>query len=347
MKKIELNFKDKSVPVYAGEEIKNLLKYTEGRNVLLVTDNVIAPIYWPFLPEVEIVEIDAGEAYKTMETVEYLYKEFIDHNIDRNSLVIGFGGGVVLDIVGFAASTFMRGVPFAFMPSTLLAQVDASIGGKNGYNYIGAENFMIKNLIGSVNQPEFILTDYNLLKTLSLDHIANGFAEVIKTALITDPSMFERIEAKSSKLFDLEIEFISEIIPECIEAKGRIVTEDEKESGLRKILNFGHTFGHAIEPLLEAEEGSEHGKAISIGMVKALEISENIKGLDKNLSERVKKVLARIALPIDFKGGEENIIELLGNDKKKNADKIDFILLEAIGKPVIEAIDIEELGKMF
>ncbi|MCX6153806.1 MAG: 3-dehydroquinate synthase [Candidatus Kapabacteria bacterium] len=280
----------------------------------------------------KIIEIPAGEDSKSFETIEYIINKFIEFGVDRSYFILGFGGGVVCDITGFAASIFHRGLRFGFIPTTLLAQVDASIGGKNGINFNN-----IKNVCGIIRQPEYILSDYRTLQTLEQSEFENGLSEIIKTALVADSELYDIIEAFS----DISnLQMLEQIIFRTAMAKAKIVESDETETGLRKILNFGHTFGHAVESIAKIS----HGRAVGIGMIKALELSVKLNNLDPEILIRVKKLLIKFNLPYEIEIDQKPLIDKILKDKKKESDKMNFILLDKIGKARIKEISIREIS---
>ena len=254
--------------------------------------------------------------------------------IGTDAVLVGMGGGVVCDITGFVGATFKRGVKFGFIPTTLLAQVDAAIGGKNGVNHNN-----VKNVIGLVRQPDFIIFDHDLLSTLPKKELTSGFAEVIKTALIGSAELFDLLESDHVQPLLLDKNIMAGIIGSCVEIKAGITSQDEFDTGKRQILNFGHTIGHAIEAI----SGLSHGQAISIGMVHALELSRLHCRLPESSIGRIKKLLMKFQLPTEYKTDTNEIIGKLIHDKKINDDIVNFILLEDIGQPIIKNIQIDYL----
>ena len=265
--------------------------------------------------------IPSGEYSKSLDVYETLINYIIKINLSRKSLIIALGGGVVGDLAGFVASTYMRGIDFCIVPTTLLSQVDSSVGGKVGIN-IG--NF--KNIIGSFYQPKLTYININSLNTLCDDDFLSGMSEVIKYGIIYDYSFLYFLKVNSGKILNKEKESIYYIIKKCVEIKSKIVLEDEKESGLRKILNFGHTFAHGLENLLHIS----HGYAVSIGMSIAFKLAfyENL--IEKNYYDYFLEVLSLYNLPISFysddKDIENKILQIIKSDKKNNFGKINFIL---------------------
>lgn len=286
--------------------------------------------------------LEDGEKYKNLESIEKIYSKLIEQNFDRTSQIIAFGGGVLGDTAGFAAATYMRGIDFIQIPTTLLAQVDASIGGKVGINHS-----LGKNLIGAFHQPKIVLIDINLLHTLSHRELNNGLAEVIKYSMIKDADLFNYIEENTFNLRDISEEIMETIVYKCAEIKADIVMADEREADIRRILNFGHTVGHAIEAAYHYS-GLKHGEAISLGMVVATYISLNRGLVAPSVLERLKNLLNVFALPIEndnrlFEFDLHKIIDLIMHDKKVKAGDIFMVLSKGIGSAIIEKVNKKEI----
>jgi len=254
---------------------------------------------------------------------------------DRSSFIVGIGGGVVCDIAGFVASIYLRGVRFGFVSTTLLSQVDASVGGKNGVNLGG-----YKNMMGVFNQPEFVICDMDLLKTLPERELLSGLAEIIKHAAIGDPKLFSYLEENYEKALKLDPQVIEKLVSDSIDIKSSIVNWDEKEKGARRKLNFGHTFGHAIEKTA----GISHGEAVSVGMVIASELSKKKGYLSPEETEKIVTLLKKLKLPYRIQIDHSGVLDALKKDKKRNGSSIHFVLLRAIGEAVVERISIKELA---
>ncbi len=308
------------------------------KDAIFITDDNLASIYQEFLTGKQTIVVKNGEKNKNLSTMDMIYDQLIEMGADRRSFIIGFGGGMVTDIAGFAASTYMRGINFGFVPTSLLAMVDASIGGKNGVNHR-----MYKNMIGNFNQPEFVLIDSRFLDTLPDEEYINGMAEAIKHLLIADKKGFEYYSENTAEFLDKNREKLSSFLCSQTKIKVDIVNRDEKEAGERKKLNFGHTFGHAIEKL----SGLKHGFAVSVGMVIAAKISEKLGFLSLNDVEIIKNTLIKTGLPVNTDLPSDKILETMQKDKKKHGDSIDFVALEEIGKAKIVSMKIEELSKIF
>jgi 3-dehydroquinate synthase len=338
MKKINIDVNTGSSLILINEKLCNLHKYISSEKVVIITDKIVQNYYGKFFLYPNVIEIGVGEKVKNLDTLRYIYKKLTDFGLDRSSFIVGIGGGVVCDIAGFAASTYLRGIRFVFVPSTLLAQVDAGIGGKNGVNFEG-----YKNIIGVINQPEFVICDTDLLKSLPEKEIICGFAEIVKCALIKNASLFSYFEENYKKALKLDYEVITNLIYESILIKSSIVNRDNEEKGERKLLNFGHTMGHAIE----ITANLRHGEAVSIGMIIASIISKK-KGLLSSYDiNRIKNLLGRLKLPalpqFNIRVNIKKALNALQKDKKRIGNNIDFILLNAIGTAFIEKISINEL----
>ncbi len=333
MKTKKFEGKNGSSLIYLDESVSNLDSYLTADKNIIITDRNVGKLYSSSFPDAEIIEIEPGEKSKNLRTVEHIYERFLDCEIDRHSFVIGIGGGVVCDIAGFAASTYMRGMGFAFVPTTLLAQVDASIGGKNGVNFKG-----YKNIIGTIDQPDFVLMDHKFFETLPMKEVQNGFAEVIKSAAIYSKDLFRFLEDNQETVPDLESKAIKRIIGETVDIKLQIVSKDEFEEGERRKLNFGHTFGHAIEK----NSSYTHGEAVSMGMVMAVDISVSRGLLPPADAERLKRVIKNYGLPHKIDMDTEQLRDAIRKDKKRTGDMVKFVFLKDIGDGVIMDIPLSE-----
>ncbi len=334
MKAIEIHGDTGDSTILVGEVLESLGKYAPLEKTVVITDTNVSRHYQKDFPPCEVIEIKSGEKIKTLETVKEIYQRLTEIEADRSSFIVGIGGGVVCDIAGFVASTYMRGVRFGFVSTTLLSQVDASVGGKNGVNLGG-----YKNMVGVFNQPEFVICDLNLLKTLPGKDLLSGFAEIVKHAIIGDPELFSYLEENYERGLSLDTKVINRLVCDSIVIKSSIVNRDEKETGERRKLNFGHTFGHAIEKTT----GASHGEAISAGMVIASVLSNKRGSLSSEDTEKIEGLLEKLKLPTRLPFDLETVLDALRKDKKKNGDSINFVLLRAIGHAVVEKISIKEL----
>ncbi len=337
MQKTEYKFSNKTIGCYFNAAFSSLEKLVDNDKVVFITDSNIASIHADKFLGKKIIVIPAGEENKQQSTVDFVIGELIKLQADRTTFIVGVGGGVVTDIAGYAASVYMRGVKFAFVPTSILAMVDASIGGKNGVD-VG----IYKNLVGVIRHPEFLLYDFSFLETLPDEEWVNGFAEIIKHACIKDREMFEYLNENSLENFKSSLEKISELIRKNVEIKYNIVSNDEQETGERKLLNFGHTLGHAIENIYELS----HGNAVGIGMAAACVISEKINNFSSGEKENVIELIKKYHLPVELKFDKEKVWQVLLMDKKKSGDSMNFVLLNKIGDGIIKKIPLPELKEL-
>jgi len=313
--------------------IDKLPEITINKKVAIITNPTVAGFHINYLlnnlktKELKIITLPDGEEYKKFEYINFALDRMFDAKYDRNSVIIAFGGGVIGDMSGFAASIFLRGIEFIQIPTTLLSMVDSSVGGKTGVN-----NKYGKNLIGAFYQPEAVYIDPYFLSTLPKREFNAGMAEVIKMATMFDYNYFENLENKALS--------IEEIIKRSVELKAEVVNQDEKEKGIRSVLNYGHTFGHVIENLTNYNTYL-HGEAVAIGMVMANELSVELGFLSDAEAERIKNLLQQYDLPTTFSIADtEEFYEHFFADKKTLENKIKFIIPEKIGKyKIVENID--------
>jgi len=320
--------------------IQKLPEIELDSKVAIITNPKVSGLHINYLTnklkakELIIITLPDGEEYKNWQSVEYALDRLFDAKYDRNSTLIAFGGGVIGDMTGFIASIFLRGVKFIQIPTTLLSMVDSSVGGKTGIN-----NKYGKNLIGTFYQPEAVYIDTYFLKTLEKREFAAGMAEIIKMAVMFDKDFFEKIKNEQISL--------EEMIKRAVELKAMVVSEDEKEKGIRSVLNYGHTFGHVIENLTNYKKYL-HGEAVSIGMVMANELSRELGYLDEKEAKKIKEVLKKYSLPVDF--NINNLDEFYNHfflDKKTSNNEIKFIIPEKIGKyKIVKNIDKEKVMKV-
>ncbi len=335
MRKMALETPGGKCVIAVGESIGRLSDYCGTGKLVIITDANVRRLHGSIFPKGEIIEIGTGEENKTLATVEKIYEKLLEMEFERSGMIVGIGGGIVCDVAGFVASTYLRGARFGFVPTTLLAQVDAAVGGKNGVNFHG-----YKNLVGTIRQPEFVLCDFELLKTLPQRELACGFAEIIKSAAIGDAQLFSYLEQHAGNAMALQRTAIEKSVHDSLAVKIAIVQKDEAEKGERRKLNFGHTLAHAIEKTVK---GVQHGEAVALGMVAAARISVARGNLQQKDALRLEKLLAMTGLPTKMELNSAAIIEAIGKDKKREGGKINFVLLEGIGNAVVEKIPIEEL----
>ncbi|QTA87950.1 3-dehydroquinate synthase [Desulfonema magnum] len=337
MKTLEIHGSGGDSTIMIGERLRNLKTYIPVEKTVIITDTNVRRLYQKEFPPCEVIEIGSGEAIKTLDTVQFIYEKLVNLEADRSAFIVGIGGGIVCDIAGFVASTYLRGVRFGFVSSTLLSQVDASVGGKNGVNFKG-----YKNMVGVFNQPEFVICDLNLLKTLPESERLCGFAEIVKHAAIADPDLFAFLEENHEAALELDTKVIEKLVCDSVVIKSSVVNQDEKEKGERRKLNFGHTLGHAIEKTAHVR----HGEAVSAGMVAACAISVNRGCLAIEDAKRVETLLHNLKLPTRLEADRENALDALKKDKKREGEHINFVLLDAIGHAIVEEIPIRELEKV-
>lgn len=307
---------------------------SKDRSVILTDEHVFAANKRRFKGWKTIV-IPAGEQYKHQATVDNIIEQLLAFGADRKTLLVGVGGGVVTDIAGYVAGIYMRGIPCGLVPTSLLGMVDASIGGKNGID-VG----VYKNMVGLIRQPSFLLFDTTWLRTLPLNEWRNGFAEIIKHACIKDAAMFRLLQSHTLAAFKKDGKLLQSLVKRNVLIKTRVVVNDEFEQGERKLLNFGHTLGHAIENRYRLS----HGEAISIGMVYAAALSEKLTGFRQ--AQQVKELLQRYGLPVQYGFNREEAFKVLRQDKKKNKDSIHYILLEKIGKGAMQLLPFDQLENL-
>jgi len=312
-------------------KLKELYNTTQ---CIIITDEQINSLYNASFKDHKVITIPTGESQKNLQTIAALTDELLSLEATRHTILIGVGGGVITDITGFLAATYMRGVKFGLVPTTLLGMVDAAIGGKNGVN-----TGLHKNIIGTITQPSFILYDTVFLKTLPIQEWSNGFAEIIKYACIFDKGLFEELEQRDIEYYQNNDNALQTLIERCAAWKNKTVLADEKETGERKLLNFGHTAGHAIEKLYALP----HGAAVAIGMIIACMVSQEITGFDASSIQRLIALLQNYELPVSRVIDTKSVMELLHTDKKRNITGIDYIVLESIGKGVIKNISFDTI----
>jgi 3-dehydroquinate synthase len=296
---------------------------------ILITDTHIRDTYGHLLEQYRILTIPPGEAHKTWDTIKTLAEQLIQMEAHRKTMLVGIGGGVITDITGFLASIYMRGVPFGFVPTTLLAMVDAAIGGKNGVN-LGLH----KNMLGTFTQPQFILYDTSLLRSLDDVQWSNGFGEIIKYGCICDIRIINTLKEGDIVYFQRRPDRLADLIAGCVHVKNKIVAADEKESGIRKILNFGHTAGHAFETLYDIP----HGHSVALGMQFACALSQQVCGLDERVLPDLRNLMQRYLLPTSLRFDISQVMHILQMDKKRDKDTVDFVLLERLGKACIRPL---------
>ena len=341
MKTLPLDLGDRSYPIYIGAGLLDrpelLSRHIPGTRVAIVTNETVAPLYLArlrahviSLKPVEVVLPD-GEQYKSLEVLNRIFDALLAAHCDRRTTLIALGGGVIGDMAGFAAACYQRGVPLIQVPTTLLAQVDSSVGGKTGVNHpLG------KNMIGAFYQPRAVIIDTDTLNTLPDRELASGLAEVIKYGLIRDPEFFGWLEANLDKLLARDPEALAYAIHRSCRNKAEVVAADERESGVRATLNLGHSFGHAIETGVGYGNWL-HGEAIAAGMVMASDLSRRLKWLSAADVARVEKLIRRARLPVRAPGtlSVARFLELMAVDKKVLNGRLRLVLLKRLGEAVV------------
>ena len=322
--------------IHVGESLDRAGDHIpDNSRLVIVTDENIRRLYGSRFPEAPVITIGTGEKTKTLATIEFILREMVNLGCDRSSFLLGIGGGIVCDIAGFAASVFLRGIRFGFVSTSLLSQVDASVGGKNGVNLDA-----YKNMVGTFNQPDFVVCDIDMLPTLPASEISNGLAEIVKHGLIKDISLLEFIEANRQKALSLDPDTVFRLVADSVEIKSVVVQADEREAGERRKLNFGHTIGHAVERL----DPSGHGRAVSVGMVAAAQFSLKKGYLDSPDVDRIKDLLTGLNLPVETDLPREDIIRAAARDKKKEGSDLFFVFLETIGRARVDKIRYDEMN---
>ncbi len=345
MKTLRIDLADRSYDILIGRNLlprlgDHLSHLKSARRALVVTNPAINPLYGKAVSEglqsaglaVECVEIPEGETHKTLQDAQTVYDHLIANQYDRNTLLVALGGGVIGDLTGFVAATFLRGVAFIQVPTTLLSQVDSSVGGKTAVNHPQG-----KNLIGAFYQPRLVAIDLDTLSSLPADEFRAGMAEIIKYGVIADPELFAFLEKNSGKILAQDADCLATIIETSCAIKARVVEQDERESNYRMILNFGHTLGHAIEALTRYSR-YKHGEAVAIGMVYAARLSRQLGHCSDDVVSKIAAQVERFGLPSalpEFPAAD--YIETLYRDKKVHDKNIRFILVKDIG--TVEIVD--------
>ncbi|MDD5240663.1 MAG: 3-dehydroquinate synthase [Sulfuricella sp.] len=344
MQTLTVDLNERAYPIHIGKGLLRradlILPHLARKQVAIVTNTTVAPLYLDTLSNalaaegIDIVPIilPDGEAYKNADTLNQIYDALLTHRCERKTTLIALGGGVIGDLTGFAAATYLRGVPFIQIPTTLLAQVDSSVGGKTGINHpLG------KNMIGAFYQPKLVLADTATLDTLADRELSAGLAEVIKYGLICDLSFFGWLEQNVEKLLARDQEAVAYAVKRSCENKAAVVIADEREGGIRAQLNLGHTFGHAIEAGMGYGNWL-HGEGVSAGTMLAANLSQRLGWLSEQDVARIRALFVRAKLPVDAPDlGVETYLDLMAVDKKVESGRMRFVLLKAIGTAVVTA----------
>lgn len=340
---VDVDLGERSYPIFIGDGLLSdaglVSPYLANGRVVIISNDVVAPLYLERVKKLfadrqpEEIILPDGEAHKNLAAISRIYDVLLKGKFDRNTTLIALGGGVVGDITGFAAATYLRGINFIQIPTTLLAQVDSSVGGKTGVNHeLG------KNMIGAFYQPRCVIADTSVLATLPEREVKAGLAEVLKYGLVYDADFFNWLSANSETLSQSEPGVLSQAIKTCCEIKAAIVAKDEKESGIRALLNLGHTFGHAIETA-SGYGNWLHGETVAMGIVMAADLSTRLGWIDQGSAQHIRAVLEQdYGLPVVPPAtiSVEQYMDLMSSDKKAELGNIRFVLLKSIGEGVVE-----------
>ena len=336
--KYEIKVKDYSRVVVGsvGELLPRLLP---KKRVVVISDTNIDRHYHSLLADYDHILIGLGESSKTLHTVDAIYRRFIELGVDRSCFVLGIGGGIVTDIAGFVASTYVRGVEFGFISCSLLGQVDASVGGKNGVNVDG-----YKNMVGTFTQPRFVICDVELLQTLSPREFRTGLAEVIKSAIIADVQLFEMLEGCDFSQLMSDRALLTQIVYRAIKVKADIVERDERESGDRRLLNLGHTLAHAIE---KCSSKMNHGEAVAVGLIMIADMATRQGLLAQGDRERIVALLERAGFTLEPPVEMHTLLKVVGKDKKAEGDNINIVMPCTIGRCKVVKMGVTEFKALF
>ena len=348
MKEVQVKLAERSYPIFIDSGFASLREklaaVTTGSLCLLTNPKVkrhCLGLLQKLLGNIPIVMIPDGERHKNLKTVERVYHQLIRHRVARQTTLLLLGGGVVGDLGGFAAATFMRGIRFVQLPTTLVAQVDSSIGGKLGVDLPEG-----KNLIGAFEQPRLVYANVSLLKTLSRRDLVGGLAEVLKYGVIKDKDFFQWVLANKENIFNGDIDTLTHVVATSARIKAEVVSSDERESGLRMILNFGHTFGHALERITRYRKYT-HGEAVAIGMVMAAELSQKMGHCRTETCEAIRAGIASLGLPTEIPHlPAQRWLDAIGVDKKRRGDTIHFVFAQSVGQVMVQEVAPEKLVRL-
>lgn len=324
--------------VAIGDTLSRIDEFLPDRRIIAITDTNVYPLYKNIIDRWPSIVIGLGETNKTLATLQDIYESLVRLNADRECFILGFGGGIVTDVAGFAASTYMRGLRFGFVATTLLSQVDASVGGKNGVNLQG-----FKNMVGTFNQPDFVLCDTSVLSTLPERERQAGMAEIIKSGIIADPQLFATLEQHTTEKIFSSPQLLTHIISAAVKVKARIVEADEKEGGERKKLNLGHTLAHAVE---KCSREFLHGEAVAIGLSMICRIAVKQGVLSSDTARRIDALLQKTGLPTACGIPLPDLAAAVHQDKKSSGSDINIILPHRIGDCRIVKVGFEQIERM-
>ena len=325
--------------VVVGSVESLLPQLLPDKRVIVVSDTNIDRFYHPLLEKYDHILIGLGETSKTLHTIDSIYRRFIELGVDRSCFVLGIGGGIVTDVAGFAAATFMRGLEFGFVSTSLLGQVDASVGGKNGVNVDG-----YKNMVGTFCQPKFVICDVAMLSTLNKREFRTGLAEMIKSGIIADPQLFNMLEECDMQSLQQNRELLSELVFRAIRVKADIVERDERETGDRRKLNLGHTLAHAIE---KSSSKMNHGEAVAVGLAYIADAAQQGDLLTIEDKQRIVGVLEKAGFELTPPVEMRRLLKEVKKDKKSEGNSIFVVLPRTIGDCIVEKMPLEEFKAMF
>lgn len=333
-----ISIKQKS-EIFVGRVEDGIKRYAQNRRVVVITDANIDRLYHDIISKYEHIIIGHGEGIKNLITVQKIYAQLMEIGADRSTLLVGIGGGIVTDITGFVATTFMRGLDFGFVATSLLAQVDASVGGKNGVNILN-----YKNMVGTFAQPSFVITDVTFLRTLPPRELHAGMGEVVKMAIIGDEELFNFIEENISAECYTNKDIMQRIVLDSVRLKADIVDHDECEKGVRRVLNLGHTIAHAIE---KCTHKLNHGEAVAVGLSKISHVSNAMGILAEKDMQRIDNLLKKIGFSLDMPVALSDVVREIRHDKKKSNNLIRIVLPERIGSCRIEEMPLGDIERNF
>lgn len=337
MPNLNLNAASGSSLIHVPGYLSDIGSIIENEKTILLVDENVLKYHGEKLEAYKLISIPSGENSKSIDSYSRVFSKMMEYGVDRSWNLLGIGGGITTDLSGFIASTFYRGIPFSYISTTLLGQVDAAIGGKTGINFQG-----YKNLVGVIRQPQKVYCELNALKTLEKEEFIGGFSEIIKYGFIKNPSISDFLDSNIEAALNFDLSVLEHIVYQSVKVKKEVVEKDETEQGDRKLLNFGHTFAHAIEKLY----GLSHGKAVAIGMVLAARMSVNFGLLKDEVRSKLEKLIAKTGLPIYIDFDPEQMAKAMLLDKKKAGDMMKFILLKEEGHAIVKEVKLLELNSI-
>ncbi len=339
MRKIEIQSAIGRSSIFVGESLENVSQYLpKNGKIAIITDSTIRSLYEDQFPKADlIIEIPRGESNKTLQSLDPIFEKLIEAEFDRSSFILGIGGGIVCDMSGFIATVYMRGIEFGFISTTLLSQVDASVGGKNGVNFHG-----YKNMIGTFSLPKFVICELDILNSLPESELLSGMGEVIKHGAIASKDLFAYIESHIDDLRNHSKKVLETFVYESIAIKSSVVNCDVRESGVRRIFNFGHTFGHAIEKITKMS----HGSAVAVGMVYAAKYSVLTGKMQQTDCNRLIALLENVGLPTSCDVDPYELLAVMRCDKKREGNAVNFVFLTGVGSCVVEKVTYIDLANV-